>query len=65
MSNVSFGLPERGLLNRTFLAAALEAGLDAPILNPLDEDMAGTVRAFKVLWGYDKDATGISPPMAV
>ena len=58
VSNVSFGLPERGLLNRTFLAAALEAGLDAPILNPLDEDMAGTVRAFNVLWGYDKDATG-------
>ncbi|NLG86329.1 MAG: dihydropteroate synthase [Firmicutes bacterium] len=56
VSNVSFGLPERGLLNRTFLAAALAAGLNAPILNPLDEDMAGTVQAFNVLWGHDKDA---------
>ena len=39
VSNVSFGLPQRGILNRTFLAAALTAGLDAPILNPLSEDM--------------------------
>lgn len=56
VSNVSFGLPERRLLNRTFLAAALAARLDAPILDPLDEDMAETVRAFGVLWGHDQDA---------
>ena len=34
VSNISFGLPARGLLNATFLAAALGAGLDAPIINP-------------------------------
>ena len=56
VSNVSFGLPARGLLNRTFLAAALSAGLDAPILNPLEEDMTDTVKAFNALWNHDRDS---------
>ena len=56
VSNVSFGLPARALLNRTFLAAALAAGLDAPIMNPLDAEMLGTVRAFNVLWNHDRDS---------
>lgn len=56
VSNVSFGLPERKLLNRTFLAAALGAGLDLPIINPLDKDMMDTVKASKVLWNMDKNA---------
>jgi 5-methyltetrahydrofolate--homocysteine methyltransferase len=34
VSNVSFGLPERELLNSTFLSLALEAGLNAAIINP-------------------------------
>lgn len=34
VSNVSFGIPQRALLNSTFLAAALGCGLDFPILNP-------------------------------
>jgi 5-methyltetrahydrofolate--homocysteine methyltransferase len=56
VSNVSFGLPQRELLNRTFLAAALTAGLDAPILNPLCLDMMTTVNAFNVLWNNDKNS---------
>lgn len=36
VSNVSFGLPARPLVNSTFLAAAFGAGLDMPILNPLN-----------------------------
>lgn len=48
-SNVSFGLPERKLLNRTFLAMALEAGLDAPITDPLVTDYVDTIRAFETL----------------
>lgn len=55
VSNVSFGLPARNLLNRTFLAAALAAGLDAPIMNPLDAEMRGTVDAFNLLWNHDPD----------
>lgn len=57
VSNVSFGLPERKILNRTFLAAALGAGLDLPIINPLDKDMMDTVKASKVLWNMDKGAS--------
>ena len=56
VSNVSFGLPQREILNRTFLAAALTAGLDAPILNPLSKDMTSTVDAFNVLWNTDKNS---------
>lgn len=56
VSNVSFGLPARGLLNRTFLAMALAAGLDAPILNPMEEDMISTIKAFNVLSNADKDS---------
>ncbi|WP_258881108.1 homocysteine S-methyltransferase family protein [Clostridium tagluense] len=56
VSNVSFGLPQRELLNRTFLAAALTAGLDAPILNPLSNDMMSTINAFNVLWNNDKNS---------
>lgn len=56
VSNISFGLPSRAILNRTFLATALGAGLDTPILNPMEEDMISTVAAFNLLWNYDKDS---------
>ncbi|MGI6586117.1 MAG: homocysteine S-methyltransferase family protein [Lutisporaceae bacterium] len=56
VSNVSFGLPDRELLNRTFLAMALTAGLDAPIMNPIAEAMMNTIRAYNVLWDIDKKA---------
>ncbi|MDR2559772.1 MAG: homocysteine S-methyltransferase family protein [Oscillospiraceae bacterium] len=56
VSNVSFGLPERGIINRTFLALALQSGLDLPIMNPNEKDMLDTFRAFNVLAGHDKNA---------
>ncbi len=56
VSNVSFGLPNRDLINRTFLAATLFAGLDLPIINPMDKDMMDTIMASKVLWNEDKGA---------
>lgn len=56
VSNVSFGLPNRPLINRTFLAMAMECGLNMPILNPLDGEMMGTVRAFDLLTGVDENA---------
>ena len=43
VSNVSFGLPARPLVNSTFLAAAFGAGLDMPILNPLNARYRDTV----------------------
>lgn len=56
VSNVSFGLPNRGLLNKTFLSMAMTGGLNMPILNPLDAEMMGAVRAFQVLSGTDENA---------
>lgn len=53
VSNVSFGLPNRGLLNKTFLTMAMTCGLNMPILNPLDGEMVGAVKAYKVLSGED------------
>jgi 5-methyltetrahydrofolate--homocysteine methyltransferase len=56
VSNISFGLPNRELVNSTFLTMALEEGLDLPIMNPNVESMAGAVRAFRVLHGIDKNS---------
>lgn len=56
VSNISFGLPCRPLVNRTFLAMAMENGLDLPIINPNNEDMMGTVFAFEMLHNRDKNA---------
>ena len=53
VSNVSFGLPNRPLLNATFLTMAMTCGLNMPILNPLDGGMTGAVKAFGVLSGED------------
>jgi len=55
VSNISFGMPQRGILNKTFLAMALQAGLDLPIMNPADEGMKEIVHAFEVLSNMDKD----------
>ncbi len=56
VSNISFGLPERELINRTFLTMALENGLDLPIINPNVDSMTGAVRAYKVLKSIDKNS---------
>ncbi|MDD4371263.1 MAG: homocysteine S-methyltransferase family protein [Anaerostipes sp.] len=57
VSNVSFGLPNRPLLNRTFLTMAMQAGLDLPIINPLDEELMSAIDAYNVLFNFDKDST--------
>ena len=56
VSNISFGLPNRELVNRTFLTIALEEGLDLPIINPNIDSMTGAVRAYRVLSGIDKNS---------
>lgn len=58
VSNISFGLPNRPLLNQTFLAMALAAGLDLAIINPNSRNMTDTVAAFKVLNNHDIDSVG-------
>jgi 5-methyltetrahydrofolate--homocysteine methyltransferase len=58
VSNVSFGLPSRPIINRTMLTMALMQGLDAPIMNPGDEGMREAIAAFRVLMGKDPQAAG-------
>ena len=58
VSNISFGLPNRPLVNTTFLTLAMQAGLDLPIMNPADGSMMGAIAAYRLLNGQDPDATG-------
>ena len=53
ISNVSFGLPQRRLLNRTFLVLAMARGLDAAICDPLDADIQSVLAASEALLGQD------------
>lgn len=55
VSNISFGLPNRELVNTTFLTMAMNSGLDLPIMNPNSAAMIGAVRAFRLLSGYDRN----------
>ncbi|MCL6450893.1 MAG: dihydropteroate synthase [Acetobacteraceae bacterium] len=54
LTNVSFGLPLRRLLNRAFLVAAMAAGLDAAILDPLDARLMALMRAAEAVLGLDR-----------
>ena len=53
VSNISFGLPARPLLNGAFYTLALGAGLTSAIVNPLSAEMMTAYRAFRALTGRD------------
>jgi cobalamin-dependent methionine synthase I len=53
LSNISFGLPKRKLMNRAFLVLALKYGLDAAILDPLDKKLLASLSAAQALLGKD------------
>ena len=53
LSNVSYGLPNRELINRAFFLMAASAGLDAVILDPLDAKIMGLVKVADMLTGSD------------
>lgn len=55
VSNISFGLPRRELINSTFFALALQSGLDTCIINPCANAMMDTYRSFCALMGYDEN----------
>ena len=55
VSNVSFGLPQRDIINSTFFALALERGLSAAIMNPYSLEMMKTYHAFCALDGQDEN----------
>lgn len=56
LSNVSYGLPNRPLINRTYLAMALGAGLDTVIIDPGAPGVIDTLMAFNLLSNQDPDA---------
>lgn len=53
ISNISFNLPVRKLINYGFLVLAMNAGLDSGILDPTNRDMMGLVFATEALLGLD------------
>ncbi len=55
VSNVSFGLPERSLINGSFFTMALYAGLSSAIMNPLSAEMMKSYRAYRALAGLDEN----------
>lgn len=55
VSNISFGLPRREIVNSTFFALALYNGLDACIINPCADSMMNTYRAYRALACIDTD----------
>lgn len=56
VSNVSFGLPNRPLLNSAFLLSVLGAGLDLAIVDPLSDDISRAIDIFRVFNAQDKDS---------
>lgn len=54
LSNISYGLPQRRVINRTFLALLMGAGLDGAIIDPLDDEMMATVFTTEMLLGNDE-----------
>ena len=56
LSNVSFGLPERGWVNSAFLAMAMGKGLTMAILNPSSDTLMSIKMAGDVLTGKDKNS---------
>ena len=54
LSNISYGLPERKLINQTFAVMAIAKKLDAAIINPLDKRMMANIIAAETLIGKDE-----------
>lgn len=58
LSNISFGLPNRKVLNQVFMIQTMAAGMDGYILDPMDRAMMGLVYASRALLGLDSYCTG-------
>ena len=54
LSNISFGLPLRHLINRNFLSLAISYGLSAAILDPTDKQIMATLLSIEMLLGKDE-----------
>ncbi len=54
LSNISFGLPERRLINQVYMMLAMGQGLDAAIIDPLDRRMMASIITATTLLGQDR-----------
>ena len=54
LSNISFGLPNRSLINSIFLSLAIYNGIDAALLDPLDKRVVGALRVSETILGRDE-----------
>jgi len=52
-SNISFGMPDRPVINSTFIAMSILAGLTCPITNPLEEEVNLAIQAADLVMGRD------------
>ena len=59
LTNISYGLPNRKLVNRTFLTAAITHGLDSAIMDPTDRQLYGTLKASLAVGGRDAFCMGM------
>lgn len=54
LSNISFGMPLRKVINQNFFTVAIYAGMDSAIMDPLNRDMMATLLATEALLGRDR-----------
>jgi len=54
LSNISFGIPARKVMNQAFLIAAMSCGMDSAILDPLDNRLMASIYATEALLGHDE-----------
>jgi 5-methyltetrahydrofolate corrinoid/iron sulfur protein methyltransferase len=54
VSNISFNLPVRKLVNQAFCVLAMNAGMDSAVLDPLNQDLMGMIFATEALLGQDE-----------
>lgn len=53
LSNISYGLPQRKIINRTFVSLMMAAGMDSAIIDPLDKKIMASIRTADMLLGQD------------
>ncbi len=58
LSNISYGLPQRKIINRTFVALMMDAGMDSAIIDPLDDKIMATIKTADMLLGHDNFCMG-------
>lgn len=54
LSNISFGMPARGIVNKYFMSLSILAGMDSAIMDPLNRELMGAIFATEALIGKDR-----------